>query len=246
MAPSVKNPVTWVPSLVPEEDLKRRKWQPTPAYSCFIIPLWTEGFRRLQSMEREESDVTEATEHTHMRTLCSSFCFGSLKVQQRWIEQAKLHTSFISSRRRRHKRKADTFRSVGEPSLSGARGWWICTGAWRQYTEPPLASLRFEMLSRPQRLNTDVLRNKRYVLIGFMIAAEPIPRGNVRNKFLWWEWWELPFSVDNLVAEEMMGCCRPRRLLAWNTLVGGVCTLVCVCARTRRWTEHLKSEQVPW
>ena len=44
----------------------RRKWQPTPVFLPGESP-WTEEPGGLESMGSKESDMTEATEHTHIQ-----------------------------------------------------------------------------------------------------------------------------------------------------------------------------------
>ena len=58
-----------------EETPWRRAWQPTPVFMPGESP-WTEEPGRLQSMESQESDMTEATDHTLLSTYAGELIFA--------------------------------------------------------------------------------------------------------------------------------------------------------------------------
>ena len=82
--------------------------QPTPVF----LPGEVHGQRSLAGYSPwgcEELDVTEATEHTYVHMLQKFSCFAPKSSAK--VNRAGEATFFISSRRRRQKRKADAFRS---------------------------------------------------------------------------------------------------------------------------------------
>ena len=58
-----------------EEIPWRRAWQPTPVFMPGESP-WTEEPGRLQSMESQESDMTEATDYTLLSTYAGELIFA--------------------------------------------------------------------------------------------------------------------------------------------------------------------------
>ena len=189
---------------------------------------------------------------THTCTRFRNFLVLLLKVQQRWTEQAKPHFSSQvgggGKRGRQTRLEARwTFFIWGQGLVD--LHWCMKTVHWA-----PLASLRFEMLSRITEIehwcfekqalcfnrvyDSCWANSKRKCALINTLDGNGESYPSVWIILLWRRRWAA-------AGRPREAPCLKTHFFCWWSVHACVCVCVCVCAHWR-WTEHLKSEQAPW